>query len=361
VPRFGPGVVAAAAIHVAALVWFAPSARSRERAVEHPAEIHSPSLAPPLDVVLIDEPAVSAPAVSDTRDVGTHVRRVKQTRQTSVLLSEATSASIVEPTEATVEPERQPSARSPPRVALQLPRGRWNALDRVPSGTDGQPAHPTSATPGPGYRSKTFSIDVSPDGSATIRDARNLQLAIQLPSRKDLGDALQSWYDSPKGEADPDALEQYDRPILAPVRSIGPTIARFDATDWLMRSHGEDPYASEKLKMLDATRDQRVEIGTRYRRDLLRSATLLVRDHLAQLWTTVTDPADRKRGLFELWDECADIGPDDVVIAGRAARAAIVRFIRAELPADSGHAYTRAELDQLNQQRQSRAAFAPYD
>ena len=39
---------------------------------------------------------------------------------------------------------------------------------------------------------------------------------------------------------------------------VVPIIAgQFDTTDWLMRRHGIDPYASKKLKFLDATRETR--------------------------------------------------------------------------------------------------------
>ncbi len=48
-----------------------------------------------------------------------------------------------------------------------------------------------------------------------------------------------------------------------------PIGATFDINDWAMRSSGNDPYASAKLKMLDETRDERVAIGTQFRKELL--------------------------------------------------------------------------------------------
>jgi hypothetical protein len=87
----------------------------------------------------------------------------------------------------------------------------------------------------------------------------------------------------------------------------------------------------------------------------------LMRNNLAQLCATVRDPAARKRGMFALWDECAETGTAEIIKAGSAARAKVLGFIRARLPAGSPDAFTRAELATLNQQKQSRAVFAPYD
>ncbi len=135
----------------------------------------------------------------------------------------------------------------------------------------------------------------------------------------------------------------------------------FDVTDWAMRDHGNDPYSSAKLKWLDDTRDERVAIGTKYRKDVLAHTPAYVQNNLARLWQTVTDPRQRKRALFELWDECAETGNDDAIAAGNTARTLVVGFIRANLPADAVDAYTSDELAQLNAHRLSRLTFAPYD
>jgi hypothetical protein len=162
----------------------------------------------------------------------------------------------------------------------------------------------------------TFSVRVAPDGSARIEDKPNIQ---------------------PEG--------------------LG---VRFDITDAMMRRRGMDPYASYKLKVLDQTRDERVAMGKRHRsRELARSHEY-VQAHLARLWASAQGLAARKQGLFELWDDCAESGSEELVAGGQAARAYVVGFIRSKLPAGSAIAFTAGELAQLNRQRRSREVFAPY-
>ena len=62
--------------------------------------------------------------------------------------------------------------------------------------------------------------------------------------------------------------------------------ATFDATDALMRRLGQNPYASEKRKFLDRTRDQRVEVGKRYRSARLAQSAQIMAGNLARLWAT---------------------------------------------------------------------------
>lgn len=137
--------------------------------------------------------------------------------------------------------------------------------------------------------------------------------------------------------------------------------ASFDVSDAMMRRAGIDPYASYKLKVLDETRDERVAIGKRHRTEQLALAKQHVQKHLERLWATTSDPAARKRALFELWDDCAETGSAELVAAGAAARAHVIGFIRAKLPAGSAHAYTSAEIARFNKQRKSRAPFSPYE
>ncbi len=141
---------------------------------------------------------------------------------------------------------------------------------------------------------------------------------------------------------------------------MGPTVATFDLTDWLMRGRGHDPYASSKLAVLDATRDARVARGERYRATQLSHASTLMQANLDWLWAKERDPGARRRALFELWDECADTGTDDVIAAGKAAREHLESFVRQALPPGKPGAFTPAELAELNAHRVSRAPFAPY-
>jgi hypothetical protein len=130
--------------------------------------------------------------------------------------------------------------------------------------------------------------------------------------------------------------------------------AEFDVTDAFMRNNGQDPYASEKRKFLDRTRDQRVEIGKQYRKEQLGQSAKLMASNLARLWAITTDPAKRKDELFALWDECAETGDDAIVEGGAAARRLLINWVHAKHVT-----FTHAELTAFNAKRKSKATFAP--
>jgi len=132
-----------------------------------------------------------------------------------------------------------------------------------------------------------------------------------------------------------------------------------DWQDRMMLQAGIDPYARNKLAMLDRTRDQRVAVGERRRSAQLGRAGELMQKNIDRLWAMTTDLAARKAGLFELWDDCAETGSTEVVAAASAARTLVIGVIRARLRDSS--AYTTAELAALNARRRSAAVFAPYD
>ncbi len=131
--------------------------------------------------------------------------------------------------------------------------------------------------------------------------------------------------------------------------------------DWAMRKAGIDPYRAAKLHWLDKTRDQRAEIGRAHRKLQLAHSAELVQQNLARMWQRTRDPDARKRALFEMWDEIAETGDDDLVRGGQAARSYVIGFIRTRLPAGSPGAFTDSELAELNAHRKSREVFAPYD
>ena len=135
--------------------------------------------------------------------------------------------------------------------------------------------------------------------------------------------------------------------------------ASFD--DWAMRQAGIDPYASAKRQWLDKTRDERARIGMASRKQDLSRAPELMQRNIRYAWAkTEGDAAARKQALFELWDECAETGDDDLVTAGTAARSYLIGFIRAHLPAGSPGAFSPADLTALNAHKRSHATFQPY-
>lgn len=146
-----------------------------------------------------------------------------------------------------------------------------------------------------------------------------------------------------------------DKPNL---RVEGPLSASFDTTDWLMRSHGIDPYASAKRAYLDRTRDQRVEIGRAYRKEQLGRSDQLMNANLVRLWASTRDVAARKQGLLELWDECAESGDPELVEGGKSARAMVERWMAVKLT--GADRFTPEELAQFNAHRRSRATLDPY-
>jgi hypothetical protein len=164
---------------------------------------------------------------------------------------------------------------------------------------------------------KTFKVKVAADGSAKIHDKANIQ-------RQGL---------------------------------LG---ASFDVTDGLMRSKGIDPYSSYKRKVLDETREERVAMGKEYRTKQLAQTPAHVQRNLDYLWSRTTELAARKQALFEMWDDCAESGPEELRVAGKSARRYIIGFIRSKLPATSADAYTTAELERFNRQRKSQLPFEPY-
>jgi hypothetical protein len=137
-------------------------------------------------------------------------------------------------------------------------------------------------------------------------------------------------------------------------------VGKLAIDDAIMRRKGIDPYASEKLKWLDKTRDERFAIGKQYRKDQLAKSAELMRDNLARLWERERDATARKQLVFALWDECAETGDAELVDGGKQARAYLIGFVRSHLPAGGATAYTAAELAALNKRKRSSATFAPY-
>jgi hypothetical protein len=164
---------------------------------------------------------------------------------------------------------------------------------------------------------KTFGMKVAPDGTVDIKDKANLQRNGLLGGTFDVGDAL-------------------------------------------MRQHGIDPYSSYKLKVLDDTREERYQIGKQYRTQQLAQSRQHMQKNLERLVASAPGPSALKQGLFELWDDCAESGTDELVAGGRAARSQIVGFIRTRLPPGSPDAFTPGELARMNEHRRSQATFAPY-
>jgi hypothetical protein len=228
------------------------------------------------------------------------------------------------------------------------------------------------------------SIRVRPDGTVVMKDKPDFTAELALPltsfdeMRRLLGALLTEWYRDPyawqhavaRDELSPRAAMPCDLrgdPICEPPPGAGgggvmlPLIqGKADLTAYLMRKLGAgDAYRSRKLKLLDDTRDERVEIGAAHRAEQRARAAELVRRNLEALWRATSDPAARRAALFALWDEC-DEGEGEAGRAGDAARAMVIGWIRSRLPEGGPGAFTAEEIARLDAGRTSRRRFAPY-
>lgn len=296
-------------------------------------QIVQPLNTPPMAVALVDLDSIPVPFSSIAPP---EQRPRKRTKTKSI-------ATTTQPSTATIESTTQPSIeprskyltmrgieRNDRSIDLRLPE-HYRIAERIPEGTKPEvPVETGKLKPGGRGTHKsdegTFVAKVERDGSVSITDKGNLQVG--------------------------------QRPRLGKPKTWIPLVAgSFDVTDALLRSKKQDPYFSKKLKYLDTTRDERVAIGSRYRKEHLAQSAQLMQKSLAML---PADPAARKQALFELWDDCAEVGDNALVEGGRAARALVIGYIRGKHAAGTEHAFTANELTAFNSKRQSKTAFAPY-
>lgn len=144
----------------------------------------------------------------------------------------------------------------------------------------------------------------------------------------------------------------------------------------LRAASGQELYQQEKRRLLEATFDLRLQLAVSFAQDKIdRRLKSLYRELLDQWQDQGRTQAERRRALFQRWDECEEGLPvslpgfgtastselDDLRrTAGAQARETIERFIRRQLPAGSPQAYTADELRSLNASRRSQGRFEPY-
>jgi hypothetical protein len=117
----------------------------------------------------------------------------------------------------------------------------------------------------------------------------------------------------------------------------------------------------EKQAFLEDTFEERFAMRAEHGARVMEIAIEHLPRYLAAVWRyREWSLQTRKRILFELWDECAEQGNEELVEGGRAARRIITRFVRRYLPADGDQAFTEQELTALNNERTSAEPFAPY-
>jgi hypothetical protein len=135
----------------------------------------------------------------------------------------------------------------------------------------------------------------------------------------------------------------------------------FDLTDAVLHALGDDPYAYEKMRIMERTRDVRAGMALRDRGDRMREAVVRLPAYLARIWGhDAWTPAQKRRALFALWDEVAEEGDPEMLRGGEAVRAIILAFIARHLPEGGAHAFTADELAAMNRERKSKQRFEPY-
>ncbi len=196
-------------------------------------------------------------------------------------------------------------------VAPALPSVR-DAADHLVAARPSPAAAVAVADDGSMPASSAITMRVAPDGTARIFDRRNLRVLDRHAWKTEREvSAAEGWMDT---------HHEHSNAVDMKMPPVGPTIATFDMTDWAMRAAGQDPYAAQKLRLLDATRDQRAQIGARHREQQLLQTPALVRASLEDI--ARLPAAQRKEALGELWRDC------DHSSAGELARATILSYAR---------------------------------
>ncbi len=389
--------IAAHAVVIALALAYVPAERDKPAVrpamaveileVTKPAVITPVVIDEPVDFALLDDSQMAAVA---STAIEPPVTSTSPTRRAPPAISASTRSAATE-TQGTIvpgttEPAVIPGPRNPlmdmrrKRPDLRLQPNTHDNLDHVPAGSTPEIAAADTGQLAPSgggtYRSNqgVFSVNVGKDGSVKLKDAKNFHISLPDPRKipkipKMIGKGIASWYgQESKTPGDPDRepinnkrpADADTRPDHGQTASVPIASGGFDVSDFFMRRHGQDPYAAKKLKYLDSTRDERVQIGNRYKAQQLEQSTQLMQKNIDSLWSHTLDPAARKQGLFELWDDCAEAGDPTIVEGGRAARLLVVGVIRARFPAASEQAFTATELAALNRKRSSKATFAPY-
>ena len=140
--------------------------------------------------------------------------------------------------------------------------------------------------------------------------------------------------------------------------------------------YGVDPNRAAKSAFLDRTRAFRTQQAIDFALANLDRRLAALERELVEIWRAPgRSTAEKRRILFERWDECDELVelsyvglPKDAILtierarmrAAERARARILRFVRKALPPGTPEAYTPDDLRRLNARRRSRRPFEPY-
>lgn len=204
------------------------------------------------------------------------------------------------------------------------------------------------------------STDAAPRsmGEAGFRRRRDGQMVYMGPRR--------AW----RAKLLPDGRVQFRD--LVGVPSNAPGVA-----EAIRAGQGQELYQQEKRKLLKDTFELRLSMAVSWAEaEMERNLDRLYRDLLDVWHEPGRSAAQRRRLLFDRWDECeetlaVDVGEFEEAAgarltklrseAGEKARSKIEDFIVRHLPRGDPDAYSEQELQSLNRERRSRRRFAPYD
>jgi hypothetical protein len=254
----------------------------------------------PIDVEFI-EPTALPRSATDATAKRAERPTTRVSRGDRVPHTTATAASAVAPH--SFEPSPTPREHVHQVPALPSVQSIDHIAERAPTPT----ATPSVAVPA----RATFRMRVDRDGTAHLTDRPNLHFSVGTSAAEIEEGRAEEWLE---------AHHEQSNAVDMKVPPVGATIMRFDVTDWAMRVGGQDPYAYEKLKVLDATRDARAQIRARHREQQAMQTPALVRASLDSI--AALAPGLRSAGLVELWRDCDDSK------AGEIARATIVEYVR---------------------------------
>lgn len=229
---------------------------------------------------------------------------------------------------------------------------------------------------------------VYPDGRVELRDLPEVQVefttgiqtvdwmvnmarAIEGPGPHDRPDLEEPTPDPEDQQARLEAATQKidHGPYGPPPILVGFKVRFGGVADRVLRQ-GQRKQTRAKQAFLEQTAPLREALARTQRHEDQRAARLRIGQELASVWKDRSRPLiERKRELFERWDECeeafeAEAASDADAARGRggeAMRRRIEAFVRSVAPPGSPEAFDAAELRRLNAGRRSRQRFDPYD
>lgn len=212
-----------------------------------------------------------------------------------------------------------------------------------------------------------------PVADATLGDASLVVLADGTLELRDRHGRLRARVFDP-GARFPDVLELSKVPMgrSKPHPEISVRLAGL--SDRLTRQ-GRERREQEALEAKGLTESARVLAAIAEAAEITEQRLAALDGELEALWADASKPAsERRRLLFERWDECEE-APGDVLDraakgisetdaergrGGEELRRRIEAFVRQVAPAGSPQAFDAAELSRLNARRSSRQRFDPY-